>query len=408
MRDKLQCVPMLGLLLSLLLLCSCATEHPSRSRLPGPLAIHMEAGDAGPLLVMIGLQSGEKLPFLLDTGAPVTCLDTSLEPRLGKRISTVTARNFGVEHEAGVYEAPQLYLGRTPLTMTGTNVITWDFKRGPSKGPHPYVGILGMHVLLNYCIQLDFAAHRMRFLDAASTDRSAWGTPFALADVGDGCVAIRENLVGAQGPGSIIDTGYRGDGFLTPELFQRWTNHATLAADGETRDPQARLGGETYPDVIYLNPESLSLGDPPRPFNGIGLYFLARHCVTFDFPNHTMYLKRTRVGPVVDDAFRKAANEAGRLLDRLKRNGQLPGWSKKDEFANGAETVQLRAPNCVSFDQVRKKGDSSVYHYEFRRPSQDMPWRLQRAWRTDQNGHTVEQYPTFDSKGAESEPMQGQ
>jgi hypothetical protein len=265
-----------------------------------------------------------------------------------------------------------------------------------------------MHVLLNYCIQLDFAAHRMRFLDAASTDRSAWGTPFALADVGDGCVAVRENLVGAQGPGSIIDTGYRGDGFLTPELFQRWTNHATLAADGETRAPEALLGGETYPDVIYLNPELLSLGVPPRPFNGIGLYFLSRHLVTFDFPNHTMYLKRTRVGPVVVEAFRKAANEAGRLLDRLKRNGQLPGWSKKDEFANGTEAIQLRAPNCVSFEQVRKKGDSSVYHYELSRPSQYMPWRLQRAWRADQNGRKIEEYPTSNSKGAESEPMQGQ
>jgi hypothetical protein len=27
-------------------------------------------------------------------------------------------------------------------------------------------------------------------------------------------------------------------------------------------------------------------------FNAIGLPFLARHLVTFDFPNHTMYLKR--------------------------------------------------------------------------------------------------------------------
>jgi hypothetical protein len=243
---------------------------------------------------MIGLRSGEELPFLLDTGSPVTCLDESLEPRLGRRLGTVTASNFGVVHETSVYEAPQLWLGRTPLTMTGTNVITWSFKQGPSKGPHPYVGILGMHVLLNYCIQLDFATHRMRFLDPASVDRSAWGTPFALSDVGDGCVAIQENLVGAQGPASIIDTGYRGDGFLTPELFQRWTNHAALAQDGEMRAPEARLGGEMYAGVIYLNAESLSLGEPPRPFNGIGLYFLSRHLVTFDFPNHTVYLKRTR------------------------------------------------------------------------------------------------------------------
>ncbi len=399
--------PAARIALDTLFWCSCATQDSNRLRLPAPVAINREAGDAGPLVVMIGLQSGEKLPFLLDTGAPVTCLDKSLETRLGKRLVLVTASNFGIEHEVGVYEAPQLWSGRTPLTMTGTNVIVWEFARRPPKGRRPYVGILGMHVLLNYCIQLDFAAHRVRFLDSASADKTTWGTPFALVDLGDGCVAIRENFVGAQGPGSLIDTGYRGDGFLTAELFQRWTNHVALAPEGETRPPQGRLGGETYPDVFHLNAELLSLGDPPRPFNGIGLYFLSRHLVTLDFPNHIMYLTRIRAGPLVDEAFRRAANEAGRHLDRLKRKGQLPGWSKKDEFAKGTEAAQLRAPNWVSFDQVRKKGDSCVYHYDLWRPSQGKPWRLQRAWRTDQNGHTVEEY-TIDPKGGDSEPRHGQ
>ncbi len=291
-RNQLNCGYALGVLLSLLVLCSCARAHSSLSRGPASVVIDSGPGDRGPLVVMIGLQSGEELPFLLDTGAPVTCLDESLLPRLGRRLGEVTGSNFGVQHQVGVYEAPQLWLGHTPLKMTGTNVITWNFKQGPSKGPYPYVGILGMHVLLNYCIQLDFAAHRMRFLDPVGADRSGWGAAFAMTDVGDGCLAISENLVGAQGPGSLIDTGYRGDGFLTPELFQRWTNHARLAGDGEMRAPQARLGQERYSNVRYLNAESLSLGDLPRPYNGIGLYFLSRHLVTFDFPNHTMYLKR--------------------------------------------------------------------------------------------------------------------
>jgi hypothetical protein len=242
---------------------------------------------------MVGLRRGEKLPFLLDTGAPVTCLDQTIEGRLGKRLGTVTASNFGVEHEAYVYEAPQLYLGNTPLTVTGTNVITFDFKRAPPKGPRPYVGILGMNVLLNYCIQLDFAAHQIRFLVPSPADRTEWGKPFALTDLGDGCVAINENLLGRKGPSSLIDTGYRGDGFLTPELFRLWTNHGTVPLAGETRAPKGVLGGETYRDITYLNPETLCVGDPARELNGIGLYFLCRHLVTFDFPNHILYLKPT-------------------------------------------------------------------------------------------------------------------
>src|SRR5512137_1928540 len=120
--------------LSLFLLSSCSTERVHRSRLPPPVALDSRAGFPGPLCVMVGLRSGEKLPFLLDTGAPVTCLDKSLEPRLGKRLGNITASNFGVAHEAAVYEAPQLYLGEVPLKMIGTNVMTWDFKRGPPKG----------------------------------------------------------------------------------------------------------------------------------------------------------------------------------------------------------------------------------------------------------------------------------
>lgn len=392
MRNKIHQIPALGMFLSLLFFSSCATDNSIRSGLPADAAFDRDAGRKGALVVMIGLRSGEKLPFLIDTGAPVTCLDTSLELRLGKRLGTVTASNFGVEHEANVYEAPKLYLGNTLLTMTGTNVITFDFKKTPPPIPKPYVGILGMHVLLNYCIQLDFAARRIRFLVGDPGKRSAWGKPFPLTDVGDGCVSISENLAGAKDAGSLVDTGYRGDGFLTPELFQRWTNPVTLAAAGETRSPSARLGGETYPG-IYLDAELLSLGDPPRKFNGIGLYFLSRHLVTFDFPNHTMLLKRTSIGPLVDRDTQAAANKAVRFLRSLKRNGQLPGWSRKDEFANKAEAVQLRDPNSATLNHILKKGDSSIYHYELTRTAQNQPWKLHKAWRTDQHAQTIEEYP---------------
>jgi hypothetical protein len=255
-----------------------------------------------------------------------------------------------------------------------------------------------MHVLLNYCIQLDFAGHRLRFLAADTAHRAAWGALFPLIDVGDGCVAITGNLAGADNSGSLVDTGYRGDGFLTPELFQRWTNHATLPAEGEARSPNALLGGESYSN-IQLNGESLLVGDPPRKLNGIGLYFLARHLVTFDFPSGILYLKRTSIGPLVDEDTKAVADQAVRTLVNLKRKGHLPGWSRKDHFANKTEPIELRYPDAATFNHVLKKGDSSIYHYELSRPTQSAPWRLQKAWRSDPCGQTIEEYPVDDSKG---------
>jgi hypothetical protein len=77
----------------------------------------------------------------------------------------------------------------------------------------------------------------------------------------------------------------------------------------------------------------------------------------------------------------------------LKKEGQLPGWSKTDQFASRALTVNFPHPESAAFDHVVKKGDPSIYHYEFTRASKTSPWKLQKAWRADQNDHTVEEYP---------------
>ena len=147
-----------------------------------------------------------------------------------------------------------------------------------------------------------------------------------------------------------------------------------------------------------MSSESLSLGDPPRQLSGIGLYFLSRHLVTFDFPNQTLDLKRTSDGPLLDEDTKAALDSVARLLERLKKKGQLPGWSRRDRFANKAETVQLDNPTSASFHGIRKRGEPSIYHYEFCRPAVNRPWTLHKAWRTDQDDRTIE-YPLLDPNG---------
>src|ERR1035437_3483983 len=106
-----------GVLSSLLLLCSCATQQSTRSRLPADVPFNQNAGRGGWLIVTVRLESGEQLPLFLDTGSPMTWFDKSQEPKLGKRLDTLTAWNFGAKQEAGLYTAPKLYLGSTPLLM---------------------------------------------------------------------------------------------------------------------------------------------------------------------------------------------------------------------------------------------------------------------------------------------------
>jgi hypothetical protein len=367
---------------SLMFLCSCATDGSIHPHLPADVTINKEAGRGGYLVVTLRLESGEELPFIVDTGTAGTLFNKSLEPKLGKRLGTATYRHWGTQTKSGIYAAPKLYLGSTPL-ITGSKIVTSDFKQLSARAGRPIMGILGLDCLRHYCIQLDFEAGKMRFLDDDHSDKHNWGKAFPILALNfmDARPAVGENLLGRQGPHSLIDSGYIADGWLMPKFYRQWTNQAVLPAKGETRSPDGRFGGETYPDI------SLQVEDVES--DGIGLPFLARHLVTLDFPMRTLYLKRASIGPLIDDRVESAMQ----LLKNLKEQGRLPGWLKVDCGALKGATINSPS-NSVNFE-VLKNGDPSPYHYKIDQASEADPWKLQKAWRTDQNGRTIEEFPVL-------------
>ena len=398
-------------LLSLLLLCSCATVHPP---VPADVSMNQEAGRGGLLIVMVRVNDGKPLPFVVDTGSPVTVLDQSLEAKLGRRLYRDNLINFGVSHPSAVYRAPRLYLGDTPLRKDDSYVWTVDTRPWSKLTGIPFMGVLGMDVLKHYCVQLDFQSGQVRFLDATRADKKDWGRPFHLTNIGGGnvyigwrrpfftyigddCVTIDENLTGAKGPRSIIDTGFDADGCLTTKLFQQWTNQATPPANGETRSPNGTLGGEMYHDLELGGLAKTNLDDQSR-LNTIGIHVLSENLVTLDFPERAMYLKRTSDRPLMDKKTEAAARSAGQsaaeFSHSLKIKGQLPGWAKNDVPEEGTAhwTHDAKGLDLVTLDE-QKKGGSSVYHYTFTRPARSSPWKLEKAWLTDQGDKTIEEFP---------------
>ena len=87
-------------------------------------------------------------------------------------------------------------------------------------------------------------------------------------------------------------------------------------------------------------------------------------------------------------------------LYALKKRGQLPGWSQLDKFANRAETFHTHSFGFAALDFL-KKGDSSIYNYQVTRETEDRPWKLQKAWRTEQSGHVIEEYDCGTKSGLE-------
>ena len=396
-----------GACVSLLLFCSCATQQdrtaahsPVRagpaagsrnspgdsvsSQLPAELTMNEGAGRGDLLFVTLRLESGEELPFILDTGAPGTLFDKSLVSKLGIRLplGTWPVWTLGEKQESGLYVEPRLYLGNACL-MTGGLVAVFDTSKLSSMSGRPVMGILGMDCLKHYCIQLDFEARKLRFLDPRQANAAKPGkaVPLTFSFPG-GQPSIRHlGLAGGKNSRSEIDTGFNLDGQV-----ERGSIHGQGA--GVAHLSTCIWEGETYSDL------AVGVGEDA---NRLGLRFLARHLVTLDFPNRTMYLKRTSNGPLLSSEVQAAGNAASRsavsFLKSLLMVGRLPGWSSQDEVATNEVGFQFDYPNAITCDHLLKKGDSSVYHYELVRASTDGPWRLRRAWRTDQSGRTFEEYP---------------
>jgi hypothetical protein len=297
----------LAALLSLLFLCSGADADSIHPQLPSDVVINKEAGCGGYLIVTVRLEDGEELPMLVDTGTPITLLNKSLAPRLGKRLLNLTLFNFSAKQESGVFAAPKLWLGGAPL-KTDSYIATYDFKRISSFCRRAIMGILGMDCMRHYCIQLDFVAGKMRFLDSNKLNLAELGQAFRLtystegqhppplfADAGQDPIRPliqHAGLFGGTSTNSMIDTGDNVDGSIDEGAlkghFMARFIHFFIRSRA-LRVSQGVWDGETYTE--------LKVGEG-RHDNRLGLRFLARHRVTFDFPDQMIYLHQTSIDPL--------------------------------------------------------------------------------------------------------------
>jgi hypothetical protein len=93
---------------------------------------------------------------------------------------------------------------------------------------------------------------------------------------------------------------------------------------------------------------------------------------------------------------RTQAESGGDFLVRLHQKGQLPGDAREDHgkiscYLSPTDLKQTSYPLSRTY-QVVKTGDQFTNNYTILRLTKHSPWELQRAWRTDSQGHVTEQW----------------
>jgi hypothetical protein len=294
----------------------------------------------------------------------------------------------------GWYRAPKLYLGDVPL-QTGGRIFTDDLAAIAGRSVK---GILGMDSLRHYCLQMDFAERRMRFLDPKAKPTDNLGTALPLTII-FGVVFAHADFFGAGKVYFRPDTGAiaGNDATLTPRLFRRELQKQKTMEQWQTPGSKGMraaafsksvFGGQIYTNLIFTEWNS---GPWWKRGTDLNLQFMARNLVTFNFPKRVMYLKQQSAGPLASNYFLE--REAGQFLVGLKNEGRLPGCRKEDKGGDSipAQDFSTDYPLSRTFD-FQRTGESLKCHYLVVQASPTAPWKLQRAWQTDASGGIVQEF----------------
>jgi hypothetical protein len=353
---------------------------------PGILAevlIDTNAVAEGTLLVPLRFADHEQALFILDTGSPLTVLDRSLRTKLGKRTDRFVMQAWNIKQTGGVYPAPKLFLGDVPL-ITGDDVIACEMKKFSPDFPPDIKGILGLDCLQHYCVQIDFAAGKLRLLtpNAAKVLKPGKSFPLRLSNLSQenpyyGRTFIdHRGLVGASVTNMLVDTGFDRDGAEAGDV----TNATMQLAKDRWWFREITWEGQTYTNLLIIKaPESVA----GRGGTVIGLRFLARHIATFDFPNRLLYLERQNVGPLKskqEEMFESIYPEDGKLPDNI--NERLNETIKSTR-------LPLLAHWFGPQMNLRKFGETNVWHYQLKRDRKNKQWKLEKAWETDPSGNAL-------------------
>jgi hypothetical protein len=284
------------LILGVVLFNSCAGLSAFAADLkPRQVIAEFEVAPDGDFLRLPVTIGQKEYRFLVSTGLVTTIIDQTLQsefdlPKIkveirGKRGGQVRDRFGGLRAS----------LGNIPLEFPG-GVEIGDYTSLRDRLDVECDGELGMDVLQRYLVQIDFDDGVLRLLTSLP---SAPGEALRITPLGgeNGAPTIPAVIPGIPAEKFIVSTARAGYAFeIRSELFGQ-LQEKKLVKVFDKQKGITRSGSLVYEtgrleavQVGRTTHEGLLVNSAEQ--NGIGLSFLARYVVTFDFPRNRMYLKK--------------------------------------------------------------------------------------------------------------------
>lgn len=246
------------------------------------------------LLLPIELQ-GKQYPFILDTGSTRTVYDSSLRRFLGKPVRVTKVLTPGGDLSIQLFRSPTAKLGKLTL-QTNSEVLCRDLGKMRKVCKEEIYGCLGMDFLSNHIFRIDFDHGEITFLQTAGYNTGEKvSVAFPRYNIPQIPVYIPDLQVCEW---FIVDTGFTGigNGDLRTELFDTLYKRSALTLAGQSRTETLSGSGmsrQGFVDMIYMGDfchKKLLFGESRVSF--LGLNYLSRYVVTFDFPNRLVYMKK--------------------------------------------------------------------------------------------------------------------
>lgn len=240
------------------------------------------AKDAGPIVIPVAVNN-QLLSLLVDTGCQLTRINADRIPT-NEKTNPLTLR-IGA---ATAVRPPRFVAApRDYLTLS-------------SQYGQPIDGILGMDVMGQFIVQIDFQAREFRLIEPGVSPDCDWGISLPIEPrKSTASFPYISAIVADRYELFLIDMGACCSAALKKDLYdvisaetpwQPRGQETFFPQKGEVVAPTMRVsrlsvGPLDYDDLIVVR--------PGFELNVLGLQFFRRHLVTLDFPNSRIYLAPT-------------------------------------------------------------------------------------------------------------------